>query len=323
MTVALAAIIAAGIVLPHALPLRRIPPVTAILLWLSSLALRALACALAVVYLIFFLPRTNLFDVLTHWCSSAVLPLIAGEHGLEGHRVGDLAVLLPAFLLAGSLLRLGVGIARSARAARDLVARQALGRGPRDSVIVGGPEVGFAVAGLARPRILVTAGALASLDDSELAVALDHERAHIARHHRFVMLVAAALRAMGRLLPGGGRAVRELTFHLERDADDWALRRRHDRLALASVICKAATAERPAADGALVGLGEAGVRERLGELLEDDPVRQPRSMTAALNALTTAMVACALLLATVVPAAAVAGVEHDAHRSHHGQHCEH
>jgi Zn-dependent protease with chaperone function len=104
------------------------------------------------------------------------------------------------------------------RAARRLLARHSLGTGPRGSVIVGGPEVVLAVAGMARPRVVVSAGALIALDDDELDAALDHEHAHIARRHRFVVLTALVLRAIGRLVPGGGRALAEAGFHLERDA---------------------------------------------------------------------------------------------------------
>jgi Zn-dependent protease with chaperone function len=323
MIPALAAVIAAGIAVPHVLPLRRVPPVTAILLWLGSLALRALTCALAAVYLLFFLPRTSLFDALTHWCWDAVLPLISGEHGVEGHGVGDLAVVLPALMLAVSLVLVAVRIARCARDARHLVERQALAEGPRDSVIVGGADVAFGVAGLARPRIVVSAGALACLDDDELAAALDHERAHIVRRHRFVVLLGAALRASGRPVPGGGRAFRELTFHLERDADGWALRRSRDRLALASVLCKAAGAAWPVGNVLIAELGDSGVRERLNQLLEEEPPRHPRPVMAALNGLAIAMVGCTLVLATIVPTAAVAGVDRDAHHAHHREHCEH
>ena len=323
MMLTLAVIGAVGIVLPHVLPLQRVPPVTAILLWLSSLALRALACALVVVYVVFVVPQTNFFDALTHWCLHAVVPLVAGDHELEGHSLGDLALLLPALALAVSLMWICVRTARSARAARNLVERHGLGRGPRGSVIVGGPEVAFAVAGLARPRIVVSAGALASLDDDELAAALEHEQAHISRRHRFVMLLAVAFRTVGRLVPGGGRALNELSFQLERDADTWTLRRRHDRLALASVICKAAIAEPATRNAALTGLGSAGVRERVGQLLDDEPRRYAQPVMVAINGLAIAMVACALLLVAAVPTAAVAGVERDAHHGHHGQHCEH
>jgi Zn-dependent protease with chaperone function len=93
--------------------------------------------------------------------------------------------------------RAGIGgtirTAREVRAARRLV-RQALDRGPRNSLILGGPEVMFAVAGMAHPRVLVSAGALTALDDNELAAGLDHEQAHIAHRHRFVMLLALGCR---------------------------------------------------------------------------------------------------------------------------------
>jgi bla regulator protein blaR1 len=322
MIPALAAITAAGIVLPHVLRLQRVAPLTAVLLWLSSLALRALAGVLAVIYLLFFLPRTELFVAVTHWCGRVTPPGSGAELAVEAHAIAELALYAPGIALAASLMLSCFGIARDARRARRLVAEHAVGLGPRDSLIVGGPDVLFAVAGLIRPRIVVSAGALASLDDDELAAGLDHERGHIARRHRFVMLLAMALRGLGRAVPGSARGVRELAFHLERDADRWALRQRNDRLALASVICKAAIAER-GRPPALVNLGDTGVCERLGQLLDSTRGGTRRRAGAALGALATAMVVCTLLLGAAVPAAAVSGASGDAHRGHHRHHCEH
>jgi beta-lactamase regulating signal transducer with metallopeptidase domain len=321
MILALAAITAAGIVLPHFLRLQRVAPVTAIVLWLSSLALRALAGLLAVIGLLFFLPRTGLFVSVTHWCAHVALPAEA-KLAVEGHGIGALALYVPGVVLASSLLYSCIGSARDVRAARRLVAQHAVGLGPRNSVIVGGSDVLFAAAGLVRPRIIVSAGALTSLDDDELAAGLDHEQGHIVRRHRFVMLLAMGLRALGRAVPGSGRGVREIAFHLERDADHWALHRRNDRLALASVICKAAIAER-ARPPALVGLGDTGVRERLGQLLDSTGYGTTPPAGLALKGLATAMVVCTLLLAASVPAAAVAGAAGDAHRGHHRHHCQH
>ena len=322
MIPALAAISAAGIVLPHLLRLQRVAPVTAIVLWLSSLALRALACQLAAIGLLFFLPRTGLFVAVTHWCARAGVPGSEAELAVEGHGIGALGLYAPGVVLAASLVSSCIAGARDARAARHLVAQNAVGPGPRNSVIVGGSHVLFAVAGLIRPRIVVSAGALTSLDDDELAAGLNHEEGHIARRHRFVMLLALGLRALGRAVPGSGRGIRELAFHLERDADRWALRRTTDRLALASVICKAAI-EEPARPSPLVGLGNTGVRERLGQLLDNTGCGTTRRAGAALRALATAMVTCTVLLAAVVPAAAVSGAAGDAHRGHHRHHCQH
>jgi Zn-dependent protease with chaperone function len=321
MTAALAAIVAAGIVLPHVLRLQRVAPVTATVLWLSSLALRALTGLLAIVFLLFFVPATEAFASLTHWCLHAVVPGLAEGLGIEGHGMGDVALYLPGAALVVSLVVVCVRTARSARATRHLLQAHVLGRGPQDSVIISGPGVVFAVAGLAHPRIVVSAGALATLDDAELAAGIDHERGHIARHHRFVLLTAAGLSALGWMVPGTRRAAREIAFHLERDADGWALRRRNDRLALASVICKAAMATEPARP-AVVNLGETGIRERLGQLLDEAPARRRHPAGAALNALAVAMVAFTLVLAAALPTAAVAGAGADAHGGHHA-HCEH
>jgi Zn-dependent protease with chaperone function len=322
MTVALAAILAAGILLPHLLHLQRVAPVTATVLWLTSLCLRALVGLVAVTFLLFFLPRTDVFQSLTHWCLHAILPGFAAELNVEGHGIGDLTLFLPGLALAMSLFIACIRTARGARAARRLVDRHVLGRGPGDSVIVSGAEVSFAVAGLARPRIVVSAGALASLDDAELAAALDHERGHIVRRHRFVVLVAAALTALGWIIPGTGRAAKEIAFHLERDADRWALGRENDRLALASVIYKAAASADPPGTPAVARLGQTGVRERLGQLLDDQFRAPSHPAGAALNALAATMVAFTLLLAAALPAAAVAGARVDAHGTHHA-HCDH
>jgi Zn-dependent protease with chaperone function len=323
MTLALAAIAVAGIAAPHLLRLQRVKPVTAITLWLSSLALRALVGVLGVVYLLFFLPRTDAFAALTHWCLHAALPAVADGLEVEGHGIGDLLLFVPGVALAGSLVFACVSTARNAVTARCLVERHVVGTGPRDSLMVGGHDVLLAVAGLARPRIVVSAGALASLDDAELSAALDHEQAHIARRHRFVMLAAIALRALGRPLPGTHRAVRELAFQLERDADTWALGCRNDRLALARAICKAAVSAESSRGPAIAPLGETGARERVGQLLDDPPARPAATGTAAVNGLAVAMVACTLALAAVLPTAALAGAQNDAHGAHHDGHCAH
>jgi hypothetical protein len=320
MTQALAAMVVAGIALPHVLHLQRVAPTTAIVLWLNGLALRALAAVLAVIYVLYFLPRTGLFVDLSHWCARAQMPF--AEHALnaEGHAVVAIALYLPVIALLASLVHDSVRTAREVRTARRLV-RQALGRGPRDSLILGGPQVMFAVAGLAHPRVLVSAGALTALDDDELTAGLDHEQAHIARRHRFVMLLALGCGALGRVIPGCDRGVRELAFHLERDADRWALRRHDDRLALASVICKAAG--EPTLPRTLSRLDAIGVHERLGQLIDGRPPMSAGPARAALRTLATMMVLCTLVVGASVPAAAVAGAGGHPHRGHHLHHCDH
>jgi len=58
-----------------------------------------------------------------------------------------------------------------------------------------------AAAGLRKPRVVVSAGALLNLDDEELAASLDHEHGHIVRRHRYVLVAAELCRALARLFP--------------------------------------------------------------------------------------------------------------------------
>ena len=308
MTVALiGALVVLAILLPHLLPLRRADASGAILVWCASLGLRALLAIFVVIWLVLFLPATELFRALTHWCWHAVLPLLATHLGLDGHRVGDAAVVLPGLILAASVLSVGFGVWRVARTVRRLIARSELGRGPQDSVIVGGPDVLVAAAGLGRPKVVISTGALTQFDDEELAAALEHERGHIVHRHRYVLLYAEICRATGRFVPGSTRAVRELAFHLERDADRWALRS-HDRFALASAILKAAQGKQVGVHPSLVSLGGSGQLEaRLGALVDDEvPSQGSRRLLRLAGLLGLAL---ALSLAVSVPSTVAAGLK--------------
>ena len=304
MNVALASLIAFGVAMPHVLSLRTAPPTVAVAIWSSALLLRAVASSGAVLFLIVQVPRTNLFNAVTHWCLHAVLPLLATHMGLDGHRIGDAATIVPALVLVGSALSVGFGILTAARSLRRLLHKHALGPGPEGSLIIGGRDVMLAAAGFRRPRIVVSAGALTALDDAELAAGLAHERGHITRRHRYLLTFGTICRASGCFIPGGRRALLELAFHLERDADRFALRR-HDRLALASAICKAAV---PRAGSALLALGGAGVTERLRQLLDEHAQYCRKSRATALSGLAIVMVALSLATSVVVPAAGYAAV---------------
>jgi hypothetical protein len=250
----------AGFTLPHLLQLQRAAPVTAALIWASALSLRALTVALAVTWLVLFFPATHAFEALTHWCWHH---LVATE--VNGHDVGHVTTLVPALLGVASLISLFAGTARLARALHRLTSASRR-LGPAGSVVVGGRDVMLAVAGLRRPAVLVSAGAMLELDDDELEAALAHERAHIERRHRYVLVYAELCRALAHLLPGTRHAVDELAFHLERDADRWALARRIDRRALAAALRKAAGPRREAR-GLVMALGGGRVQERLDEIL--------------------------------------------------------
>ena len=307
MTYALAALVVLGVALPHLIDLRRSAPAIAITLWVSSLALRALTVCFAVLYLALYVPRTAVYSAITHWCWYTALPLLATHLGLDGHRLGTAAVILPPLALAASVFSAAFAITRAARSLRRLLNRHAIGVGPQDSLIIGGPEVMLAAAGLVRPRLVVSAGALTALDDDELAAGLAHERGHIRHFHRFVVVFCQICRALGGVMPGTTRAVIELQFHLERDADRFATRH-NDRLALASAICKATTNGPQSV--AVLSLRGYGVTERVRQLLEDQASRPRRAHAAALSATALSMLALTLALATLLPATALAEAHH-------------
>lgn len=305
MIAAFAVSVAVGIALPHTLRLGRVTPSTAASLWALSLALRALSAVFVVIYVVLFLPATTIFAAVTHWCWHAVLPTLATHAALGGREFGDVVVGLPVAVLAMSGVPIAVGRWRAARDVQRLMARETLGPGPQGSVIVGGAEVVLAAAGYARPRLVVSVGALLQLDDAELAAGLGHERGHITRHHRWILLAAELCCGLGRAVPGTRRAQRQLAFHLERDADAWAVRH-HDRAALARAIGKAAGSRVVPPPNYGLRAGNHDVTRRLDELVDaPSPVTGVRSRLLLLAAASgTTLV---VLLTSAVPATIAAG----------------
>ncbi|MGZ4269636.1 MAG: M56 family metallopeptidase [Solirubrobacteraceae bacterium] len=285
----LAALVAAallGTALPHLLHLRRADPAAACLIWAAALGLRALLVVGTVAGGLVLLHPAHLMDALADWGC-------APRHRVAGHA----AAAFGGIALSCSLLYALARVVQAAVAVRRLV-RNPLGHGPQGSLIVGGDDVVLAAAGLRRPRLLVSAGALAHLDDAELQAALAHEQAHIRRGHRYALLYAEICRVLGRPLPGTARAVHELRLHIERDADRSAASERAERLALASAICKAATL--PAARTGVAMLAGDGTVARVRELLDADAAWRP---ARALRAAAAILALLALLAALALPAA--------------------
>ena len=316
----LAALLVAAIALPHLLPLERAAPAVAASAWTAALALRALTVLNVAVYLVLYLPHTELFAALTHWCWETVLPLLTAHFGLDGSRFGIGAVVLAAAVLAASLTSVAWGVLRATRSLRTSVLRGSLARGPSESLIVGGSTVILAAAGIARPRVIVSAGALTALDDEELAAGLEHERGHIARRHRYVMVFAELSRGLARFLPGTRRAVQELRYHLERDADRWAVAHRHDPYALAAAICKA-TMPRSARDPWVASLGGGDATRRVDELLGNGKGQPGPIVTRGLQAVAVLLCCLAIILLVSVPSTALAGMQQVGQPAH--RHCEH
>jgi Zn-dependent protease with chaperone function len=310
MSVALLAILPlAALAAPYLLDSNAIRPATGIAIWLSVLLLRAALVVLAVVAAVLYMPGVQPFHLATHWCLHAVVPFFATHLGASGHGIGGtLAALLGLGLVLSAASAL-LAVLRAARSVRRWLRRGALGDGPGDSVVVGGEDVLVAAAGIRGARIVVSAGALTALDEGELTASLEHERGHIARRHSYIALTGSVASALARALPGSADALRRLHYCLERDADEYAVDRIGDPLALASAICKVAL-DRPEREPSpvLAGLSGCGAPARLRLLLDRSAARPRPGIDLAARGLVAGVAALVLTAGVLAPGLARAGV---------------
>ncbi len=296
-----AAAVATLMIGPHLIPRRALRPVVGIALWTSVLVLRAVVSIAGAVVSVLYLPSTPPFQAINGWCIHAGIPFVADHFGISGHALGDAASFMPAIMVLAIAASAGYGIWKAIRTASAWLGRSALGDGPSESVIVGDREVIVATTGIRKPTVVVSAGALLNLDDAELAAGLAHEWGHVRRGHRVLTFVSAVLLGVSRLLPGGKRAFEDLQFHVERDADHYAVRRTGDPLALASAICKTAVGGVASSSLAMASLAGANTAERLRLLLERNERAGTRRTTEAIAAVLIAIDAfvAATLLVTL------------------------
>ena len=160
----------------------------------------------------------------------------------------------------------------------DLVAtRNPLLRGTH--VVDHDVPVAYCLPGL-RPRVVVSRGVLAALDEDEVRAVLDHELAHVAARHDLVVLPFIALGATFPRLAVVRCAREQVALLVEVLADDRAARR-HDGRVLARALCK--VGERQAPAGGLGATG-TGVLVRAARLLAPPPPLAARQVLAVLLA---------------------------------------
>jgi len=305
------------VALPHVLPLHRVAPPLAALVWVCALALRALIAIGGAIFVLVYLPQTGVYDAVAHWCWHEALPLVATHLGLSGHPLIHAAIVLPGLALAASVLWLLFGLARAWLVLRVKLSR-AVGDGPLGSTIIEDDDIVVGVTRLGRSKIVVSDVALGAMDQAELEASLCHELGHIRRRHRPLLLLGSLLSALGRMLPGTAAAERELRFNLERDADDYAVARTRDPLSLASAICKAAAGQ--AAPGT-TGLGGSGrVALRLDHL-EGEGRPAGRALKRGVSVLAVALVLTFGGLLVTLPSWAMAVPKAEHKLSAAGVHC--
>jgi Zn-dependent protease with chaperone function len=125
-------------------------------------------------------------------------------------------------------------------------------------------------------EIVVTTGALSTLDKDALAAVLAHERAHACGRHHLPLAAAALLHQAFPVVKAFEHAERQVRRLVEICADDDACRR-HSPLALARALV---TLGSPAAAAETLAAGGDAL-ERLYRLMDPPPPLARRSQTAA------------------------------------------
>jgi Zn-dependent protease with chaperone function len=281
--------------LPHCIPLHRAAPVTAAVVWMLALLVRALVVVGVATFLFARVAHTDPVEAALNWCWHEVLPDVPGWLGFAEHPVAHAAVAVPVFAIVAAVLAHAVGALRAWVGLRRRLSG-ATSAGRERTAVLRDEEIVLAVTRLGRGRVVVSDRALAVMDDDELAAGMAHEFAHLHRLHRPLLVLASLLATMGRPLPGTAGAQRELGFQLERDADEWAVKRVRDPLSLASAICNAAGACEPRGMAGLAGRGP--VTRRLAELIGE----RGRSPRAELMARAVAVTLAGLVLTLAVAA---------------------
>lgn len=199
-------------------------------------------------------------------------------------------------LLCWVLLAASATVLRARRRQRTLLSLLAHGdpKVPGALVVDSPAAAAYCVPGL-RSRIVISAGALALLDQAELAAVLAHERAHLRERHDLVLLPFTALR---RAFPRSASVLRAhaaVALLVEMLADDHALRHRSARELITALIRVGAAGPDGTPDGALaVATQDSEVAARVARLLEPAP---------GLSLPALSLVGMAAVLLVVVPAA--------------------
>lgn len=212
--------------------------------------------------------------------------------GARWYVVATVALLVTLVVLGRLLLsghRVGTRLRAARREHRELVD---LLTAEQSGVRVLETEVpmAYCVPGLARSRVVVSAGAFGRLATDELAAVLAHERAHLRARHDLVVEAFTVLHEAFPRFVSSGEALREVRLLAEVLADR-AARRCHGVLPLARALVT--LADGPAPEVALSVAGSE-LTTRIGLLRDERPHRLLASVVyaaaAAILALPTAFV---------------------------------
>lgn len=206
--------------------------------------------------------------------------------------------------LAAALLGLAMWIAALARGLRAAASSRRLVRRCNRAIVDGPPLL--ALAGIVRPRLVISRAVRRALSKEELAVALRHERAHWAAHDNLKRLLIMLAPAVLPFTSSNRTLERAWSKFTEWAADDRAVAgnpRRSCALAAALVTVARMAAGAPSPPLAMSLLGASDqLAARVDRLLRPQPLapRAPQPMLA-LSAIL--LMAGSLALAILQPAA--------------------
>ncbi|WP_116245653.1 M56 family metallopeptidase [Nocardiopsis sp. FIRDI 009] len=199
------------------------------------------------------------------------------SRGLEGvsHIVAvTLAVALTLVLFYG-LVSSFVHVVRVRRRHHDLLELVASEHPdvPGARVVDHPAAAAYCLPGVLRSQVVISAGALAVLDNRELAAVLAHEHAHLRQRHDLVLLPFSSLKRAFPRAPLIRTYYESVALLIEMCADDQARRTSSARELAMALLRFGAAGPAPVPAGAMAALDEsaqAGVLRRVNRLLRPD-----------------------------------------------------
>jgi Zn-dependent protease with chaperone function len=293
------------VVAPRLLPpltRRGSAPGTAVAVWMIVLTSVLASWAAATGALVVYVARTWIRPdpLAMRACFAALRSAATGQHGVATQiGVWALTLVVGAFTVTlaarvgRSLLRARASSHRHARSAHMIGRRVA---GVNGLVLDAPQKMAYCLAG--RPAtIVITSGAIATLEPPHLDAVLAHEHAHLAgRHH----LLLAATRALAANLPRIRLftvAETEIAGLLEMCADDSAARHHGTAALLAAILALVGPDPIPAA---ALGANTVGVWARVSRLTDPDTAAARVRARLMLAAVTAVIVFGPLVLWAVV-----------------------
>lgn len=208
-----------------------------------------------------------------HWCVAA--PASVVDWVLHSPAFGTWLLLLPPALIVGRVVRdeqaMRTELRARLRQARlpilspgVAIPARRTGTADRLDVVEAAPPFAF-VYGWVRPRICISTGLVARLDERELEAVLRHEQWHVARRDPMRLVVVRMLAAAFLFLPPISLMVRQYRLAIEIAADRHAVTAMGSRRWLASALAKLMTGEAPLHPVAFVGLAESRIAVLAGD----------------------------------------------------------